>query len=71
MDVFGLMACKIARHVILIHFGVTPKKHNEIPYHMSVTRNFETTNANAKMAQSHFTTPYGTVRLSSTGVELP
>ena len=28
---------------------------------MSATRNFETTNANAKMAQNHFTTPYGTV----------
>ena len=32
-----------------------------IPYHMSLTRNFETTNANAKIAQNHFTTPYGTV----------
>ena len=29
---------------------------------MSATRNFETTNANAKMAQNHFTTPYRTVR---------
>ena len=33
-----------------------------IPYHMSATRKFETTNANAKLAQNHFTTPYRTVR---------